>query len=81
MTKPKPRVVSDWQESRHTDGVWAGSLQNRWFLAQRELGAGKQADVGEGRGAVRCDGTDDLNSTDQAHCMARLAISAGLRGR
>jgi hypothetical protein len=28
MTKPK---AADW----YTDGVWAGGLQNRWFLTER----------------------------------------------
>ena len=80
MTKPKTSFIHAADKSQRVDGVWAGGLQNWWFLAQRELGAGIQADVGGWRWVVRCDGTDDVNSPHQTCCMARLAISTGLRG-
>ena len=73
MTKPK---AADWC----TDGVWAGRLQNRWFLAERDARAGILANLSQWLCVVHFAGADYLNSAYQARGMASLAMGAGRFG-
>jgi hypothetical protein len=41
MTKTQDCSLNLTTKSQSTDGVWAGRLQNRWFLAERDACASK----------------------------------------
>ena len=67
-------------KSQSTDGVWAGRLQNRWFLAVRDARAGILASLSQWLCVVHFVEAGYLNSTYQARTMASLAMGAGRFG-
>ena len=73
MTKPK---AAGWC----TDGVWAGRLQNRWFLTVRDASVGKLAILSQWLCVMHSIKTGYLNSADHARGVARLAVGTGRFG-
>ena len=62
--------------SQSTDGVWAGRLQNRWFLGQREICADEFASFSKWLCVLHLIETGYLHSACQAGSMASLAMGA-----